>query len=103
MRPLRVRLSSDAEAQIRLVAAWWRAHRRASPGLFRAELGDALEALARSPELGTVYYDSPLPDVRQLLMLRTRYHLYYTIDLERREVFIRALWHTSRGEGPTLR
>ena len=38
-----------------------------------------------------------------LLMLRTRYHLYYTIDLARGEVFIRALWHTSRGDGPPIR
>lgn len=103
MNQLRIRVSSDARAQINEVAAWWRANRKAAPGLFRAELADALEALARSPELGTAYFDTPLPDVRQLLMLRTRYHLYYTIDLDRGEVFIRALWHTSRGEGPLLR
>lgn len=103
MSLLRVRVAPEARAQINEVAAWWRANRKAAPGLFRAELGDALDALARSPELGTAYYDSPVPDVRQLLMLRTRYHLYYTIDLERREVFIRALWHTSRGAGPLLR
>lgn len=103
MSLFRIRVSSDAQAQIKEVAAWWRANRRAAPGLFRAELADALDLLARSPELGTAYYDGPVPEVRQLLMLRTRYHLYYTIDLERGEVFIRALWHTSRGAGPLLR
>lgn len=103
MSLLRIRVSSDARAQIKEVAAWWRANRRAARGLFRAELADALDALARSPELGTPYHDAPLPDVRRLLMLRTRYHLYYTVDLARGEVFIRALWHTSRGAGPPLR
>lgn len=100
---LRVRVSSDARAQIKEVAAWWRANRPAAPGLFRAELADALDLIARAPDLGTPCYDAPLPDVRQLLMLRTRYHLYYTVNLARREVFIRALWHASRGSGPPLR
>ena len=103
MRLLRIRVSSDARAQINEVAAWWRANRKAARGLFRAELADALDSLTRSPDLGTAYHDVPLPNVRQLLMLRTRYHLYYTIDLARGEVFIRALWHTSRGDGPPIR
>lgn len=100
MSPLRIRVASEAREQITAVAAWWRANREAAPGLFRAELADALGLLATSPELGTPYPDAPLPDVRRLLMLRTRYHLYYTIDLARGEVFVRALWHASRGEGP---
>ena len=110
MRLLRIRVSSDARAQINEVAAWWRANRKAARGLFRAELADALDSLTRSPDLGTAYHDVPLPNGQRLTveqlqarMLRTRYHLYYTIDLARGEVFIRALWHTSRGDGPPIR
>lgn len=45
MSPLRIRVSTDAQAQIKEVAAWWRANRKAAPGLFRAELADALDSL----------------------------------------------------------
>lgn len=103
MKRLAVRVSPEADEQIQEVAAWWRAHRKAAPGLFRTELAAAFDLLVRSPELGTPYHDAPVPEVRRLLLLRTRYHLYYTIDRANGEVFVRALWHTSRGEGPWLR
>ena len=45
MSLLRIRVSTDAQAQIKEVAAWWRANRKAAPGLFRAELADALDSL----------------------------------------------------------
>jgi plasmid stabilization system protein ParE len=82
------------------IDAWWTANRLAAPDLFQRELETTVAAVASSPLLGTISPDDEFRDVRRVLMRRTRYHVYYRTIGEVLEVL--AIWHTARGEGPTL-
>jgi plasmid stabilization system protein ParE len=73
---VKVELSSEAQAQVDRIDAWWRENRQAAANLFAEELTAALRALAETPALGVRY--APKPSVRRLLLRRTRYHLYVT-------------------------
>jgi plasmid stabilization system protein ParE len=72
---LPVRITPEAELQVRDIHAWWRTNRLSAPDLFLNELATAGELLAEAPQLGRPYRLSPVPGVRRLLMRSTRYHL----------------------------
>jgi plasmid stabilization system protein ParE len=95
---VKVELSAEAQAQVDRIDAWWREHRQAAPDLFAEELEAALCALAETPALGVRY--TPRPNVRRLLLGRTRYHLYVTQDAAK--VYVVAVWSAHRGRGPRL-
>jgi len=98
---LPVRTTPEADAQIREIDAWWRKNRTASPDLFLGELNESFELLAGAPQIGRLYRQSPVRDVRRLLLRATRYHIYYVAILG--EVRVLAIWHAQRGVGPPLR
>jgi len=52
--------------------------------------------------IGNIYAASPEPDMRRLLMPRTRYHLYYTVRREATRILIHSVWHSHRGQGPAM-
>ena len=97
----RVRLAFQAELQGLEITEWWEANRPKAPGLFDEEIAKALAYLVDAPHSGF-----PLRGrhrgLRRLVLHKTRYHLYYNVDEERREVEIVAIWHTSKGKGPPL-
>jgi plasmid stabilization system protein ParE len=66
------------------------------------ELTAAAETLSVSPGTGAPYRHASLSGMRRVLLPRTRYHLYYTVDESEGVVRIHALWHTARGQGPKL-
>lgn len=83
------------------IETWWTANRRAAPDLSQRELETTIAAVASAPTLGAVSaVDEEFPDVRRVLLRRTRYHVYYRVIGDVLEVL--AIWHTARGEGPTL-
>jgi plasmid stabilization system protein ParE len=96
----RLRIAREVVAQAAAVEEWWRANRPKAPDLFREELTAALERLESAPLMSQRYPTPEQPDARRLLMPRTRYFLYFTI--EERIVVVRALWHAARGVGPSL-
>ena len=98
--PVEVEFSDEARGHVRVVDEWWRANRLSAPGLFRDELAAAVEHLRFHPLAGRRYDATSEPEIRRLVLPRTRYHVYYAIHETR--VLIHAVWHTSRGQGPTL-
>ena len=96
----RVVTTPVAEAQIASIDDWWRAHRPAAPGLFLAEFQEAVGILADLPFAGARYPLSPIAGVRRLLLTQSRYHVYYVVLID--VVIVLAVWHASRGEGPTF-
>ncbi len=97
-----LRVAKAADEQIRIIAAWWSEHRPASPSLFVTELADALELLMTTPGIGTAYLGSGAITIHRLLLRRSRYHVYFSYDGVADLVEVRAVWHASRGSGPTL-
>ena len=98
---LQVRITPQAEAQIRSIDHWWRDQRPTAPDLFAQELADAVRLIGNAPELGRLYRQSPVPYTRRILLRGARYHLYYVV--RGHEVWVLALWHAQRGVGPPIR
>lgn len=102
MSQVRVKLSLRAQKQVKEIQRWWQGNRPKAPKLFREELGHAIDALALSPLQGVPYLEPEVPGLRRLLLMRTSYHLYYSIRDEGSLVVIEAVWHAARGQGPDL-
>ena len=103
MNRYRVEDSARAREQARAVARWWAENRRDAPSLFTDELAAAFERLATLPSSGVPYRSARQKDVRRLLLERSRYHVYYSVDEQAARVVVRAIWHAARGRDPRLR
>ncbi len=95
----RVELSPQARAQIAAINLWWAENRPAAPTLVAVEFQTAIQQLTTSPESGRLHDRRRQVYVRKLLMPRSRYRLYYEVDLASQLVTILAVWHVSRGQG----
>jgi plasmid stabilization system protein ParE len=99
----RYHLDSTAEANshARDIDGWWREQRAGAPEMFVDELARMLALLARMPMIGAPYRRGAAPKgMRRHAMRRVKCHLYYTVDTEKREILVHAIWHWSRGRGP---
>ncbi len=95
---MKVAFSAEAQEQVERIDAWWRENRRAAPGLFAEELEAALRMVAEAPAAAMRY--EPKPDVRRLLLPRSRHHLYIVEQPTR--VYVVAVWSAYRARGPRL-
>lgn len=96
----RVELSPRAREQVLRIDEWWRANRPAAGTLFAEELAAIVGRLEASESPGT-RYAYPLFEVRRVLLAGSRYHVFYSVEGD--VVKVRAVWHSSRGNGPSLR
>jgi plasmid stabilization system protein ParE len=71
--------------------------------MFQDDLARALDRLSWMPGSGARYESRTVPGLRRIFLSGCRYHVYYTVDAERSEVLVRAIWHAVRGQGPDLR
>jgi plasmid stabilization system protein ParE len=102
MKRYRVGFSRTADAQVETIESWWRENRPAAREMFRRELEAAVRLLETSPLIGRSYRESPIPDVRRMLIGRSRYHVYWEVDVSSDAVTILAVWYAGRGSGPRL-
>ena len=103
MKRYRVEYAARAEAQVVAVSRWWAENRRDSPTLFTEELAAVFEGLLETSPLSGAPFPASRPrDVRRVLLGRSRYHVYYTVDQDAGRVIVRAVWHAARGRGPRL-
>lgn len=98
--PLRVEITEKAKGHILAAATWWSENRPAAPGAVLEELDHVLGLLCVQPEMGTRARGARLPGVRRVTLPRIRYFLYYRVANDVLQVL--ALWHASRGQGPSL-
>lgn len=99
-RPLQIKVSRNAQAQIEDAAAWWRENRPSAPGAVREDLERILSLLAVQPGMGALARGMRLKGVRRVTLSRVRYYVYYRATDETLEVL--AFWHSSRGQQPPL-
>lgn len=102
MKRYRVGFSRAADAQVETIESWWRENRPVAPDMFSRELEAAVRLLETSPLIGKPYPQGPVPEVRRLLIGRSRYHIYWEVDLTSTAVTILAVWYAGRGSGPRL-
>lgn len=94
--------TATAAEQAQVVNHWWMKERPSAPDLFSDELTHAVERLTSMPGSGAVFDSTSVLGARRILLPRCGYHVYYMLDSKKREVLIRAVWHSARGNGPTL-
>lgn len=97
---LTYRIKARARREIEKAAAWWAANRPAAPGALRMDVEDGLKILLEQPDIGNKVETGRSTQVRRLILHRTKYFLYYRV--QRKELEVLALWHSSRGRGPTV-
>jgi plasmid stabilization system protein ParE len=91
----RVQFHSRARREYAVALVWWRANRPAAPRLLRDEVREARRLLGQHPEAGVVDEEQP-EGIRRLLLKRSKYHLFYSVDHGKRQVQVLLLWHAKR-------
>ena len=99
---MRIRYTRRAELSIERIDDWWRANRRAAPDLFWTELGEPVELIETSPEMGAVYKTRKGNQVRHVVLPKTDYHVYFEIDRDADWIMILVVWGARRERGPKL-
>ena len=99
---LRVRISPEAERQVRELEDWWAANRPAARTTFKEAFGMVIEYISRMPSIGRPCDDIQLSGVRRLLIEGTPYAVFYSVDREAAEILIAAVWSRARGSSPPV-
>ncbi len=76
IRPLPIRLSRRAAAQIEEAAEWWAVNRLSAPGAVHQQIERAFSLLAVQPGIGSRALNARLSGVRRIHLSRIHYHLY---------------------------
>ena len=94
---LQIRFDQNAKVEALTIDGWWRENRPSAPNLFRDELEGTAALIAANPSIGRLVQGRA---VRRAFMRKTRYHVYYFID--QNVVVLLAIWHATRGQGPSF-
>lgn len=97
---LPIRVVRSAFLQIEEAASWWSDNRSAAPLAFRDDLQQAFNLISEQPNIGAVATNVVLNGVRRVYLDRIRYFLYYRVQPGQVEIL--ALWHSNRGQEPSL-
>jgi plasmid stabilization system protein ParE len=89
-------LAPAASDQIRSALTWWAQNRPTAPHLLATELDHVLVLLSAAPEIGARARTKRFGLLHRMLLPRTRYHLYYRIATEPREVQVLLFRHAQR-------
>lgn len=93
-------LSPEVATQVAAIQAWWLANRPVAPRLFVDELRSTFLRLRRHPHAGTPYAPLGVRATRRMVMPRTRYLVFYTVDDSARLVRVYAVWHAAQRDRP---
>ena len=97
---MKVRVTKRAQVHIDRAALWWDQNRPLAPEALDQELAEAVSLLSTETEIGAPALNVRAEGVRRLHLARVHYYLYYRV--RRGQVEVLALWHTSRGAGPSI-
>ena len=98
--PLTLRILPRAEREIAHASQWWIENRPDAGSLFEGELMRAFTLLCEHPLIGQSSRSARWPQLRRILLPRTRYFLYYSVHRDQGAVEVFALWHAGRGSQP---
>lgn len=99
---MQLRIGKRAKAQAARMEEWWVAHREDARGLFTDELEHTFHRLCATVEAGVRWPTARRPNLRRILMPRTRTHVYFAVDVQADTVHVIALWGAPRARPPKL-
>jgi plasmid stabilization system protein ParE len=97
-----IRVSVQAQRQIREADVWWRANRDKAPNALREEIERMEQLLAFRPYVGARATNVKLVGVRKVHIERIHYDVYYRVVGTPEYIEIVAFWSSRRGSGPPL-
>jgi len=102
MKAFRVFIAPEAKRHIDAITVWWRENRTKNPTLFEDEIEAAIARLASFPKVARPYREVGNREIRRLCLRGSNHYVYCVIYEDRELVQVVAVWHTSRGLGPSL-
>lgn len=99
---MNIEIGKRASHQVERASDRWQKYRPSAPFLVEQELDEALRRLRTMPKIGIPYAMSKRSEVRRLLLPKTEYHLYYTLERDETVIVIHSVWGARRGRGPKL-
>jgi hypothetical protein len=97
-----LKFAARALREIEAAKRWWLDKRDKNPSLFEAELRGALSQIKTVPHLGIHYGVHRGKEVRYVVMLKTKYGLFYRID-DDTLIRVMSIWDGRRKSGPIFR
>jgi plasmid stabilization system protein ParE len=99
---VKIEISKRARRQAERISSWWEDNRPAAPTLFETEFEHALSLLLGAPRAGRPWPTTRRPGLRRLLLSKTQYHLYFTLEKNETVLVILVVWGAQRGRTPKL-
>jgi plasmid stabilization system protein ParE len=98
---VKIEIGTRAQRQVERINSRWQGHAD-YPLLFEEELEEAFRDLLAMPHLGTRYPMAKRPHVKRLLLKKSKYHLYYSLERDEAVLIIHSVWSARRKRGPKL-
>jgi plasmid stabilization system protein ParE len=95
--------TAQADAEIRKARQWWEANRPAAPHLLKEELSETFERVTAHPNLGTLKPRKRFPNLRWVLLRKTRYLLFYEYRAEQNQLLVLSLRSAWRKPGHRIK
>ena len=89
-------LAEEAAAEVSAIVVWWHKNRPAVPSLFHDELKQALLNIAAHPGIGARAKMRADPDVRAVVLRKSRYVVFYDVDVGAAEINVVRVRHGRR-------
>jgi len=99
---VKIEIGKRARRQVERISRWWEANRPAVPDLFEREFEEVLDFLLAAPKAGVPYPTARRPGLRRLVLSKTQYHLYFSLEHDEAVVVIHSVWGARRGSIPKL-
>ena len=98
---MKVAISKRAARAAERIAAWWAAHAD-YPAVFPRELLEAIEMLESTRGPGVAVPTTRHPQLKRVVLVKSRCHIYFELDEARDLVRILEVWDGRRGRRPEL-
>ncbi|HTA89812.1 MAG TPA: hypothetical protein VK745_09565 [Polyangiaceae bacterium] len=98
---MKVELSKRAQRAVRRIDAHWRTHAD-HPELFFEELLEVVEHLETVSNAGTPCPTSRRPQLKRMLLEKTKCHLYFVSDERKQRIDVLHVWDGRRERLPML-
>lgn len=98
---MKIKIGKRAQREVRRVSKRW--YETADyPLLFEQEFEYALHRLLRLPKAGTPYPTEKRPHLMRILLPKTEYHVYYSLERDETLVVVHSVWGARRKRGAKL-